>query len=200
MCRLLARFDEDEVYAPQRNKPPRFTESGLAVHSRAEHSTAEKCLPSETSQKDELQADHRTFIRASINNGWRSWMSITASSENSPNLRQRLHPRFGISWPELGSLRSNWVRDAKVGIKDYFVRWYDTSQGEDEETTQYDATPRTMGQDDDQYTHWINSKTKKTFTTGSNLGELERYLRLEPQDTQDPIRWRKRPQWVVSFT
>ncbi|KAM5529783.1 transposase-like protein [Fusarium oxysporum f. sp. phaseoli] len=46
-----------------------------------------------------------------------------------------------------------------------------------------------MGQEDDQYTQWINSKTKKAFATGGSVGELERYLRLEPQDTQDAIQW-----------
>jgi hypothetical protein len=51
------------------------------------------------------------------------------------------------------------------------------------------AAPRTMGQGDDQYTQWINSKTKKAFATSGSVGELERYLRLEPQDTQDAIQW-----------
>ncbi|RKK77644.1 hypothetical protein BFJ71_g16696, partial [Fusarium oxysporum] len=74
-----------------------------------------------------------------------------------------------------------WVRDAKAGIKDYFTRWYDANQGLCEETTKYDAVPRTMGQEDDQYTQWINSKTKKAFATSGSVGELERYLRLEPQ-------------------
>jgi hypothetical protein len=65
-----------------------------------------------------------------------------------------------------------------VGIKDYVARWYDTSQGEYIETIQYNAAPRKMGQEDDQYTQWINSKTKKAFVTGGSIGELERYLRL----------------------
>jgi hypothetical protein len=54
---------------------------------------------------------------------------------------------------------------------------------------QYNAAPRTMVQEDDQYTQWINSKTKKAFSTGGSIGELERYLRLEPQGTQDAIQW-----------
>ncbi|KAK4078867.1 hypothetical protein Purlil1_11805 [Purpureocillium lilacinum] len=40
-----------------------------------------------------------------------------------------------------------------------------------------------------QYTQWINSKTKKALEMGGNNSELDRYLRLEPQDTQDPIQW-----------
>ncbi|KAJ0129511.1 Uncharacterized protein HZ326_27397 [Fusarium oxysporum f. sp. albedinis] len=74
-------------------------------------------------------------------------------------------------------------------LGDYFTRWYDANQGLCEETTKYDAAPRTMGQEDDQYTQWINNKTKKAFATGGSVGELENYLRLEPQDTQDAIQW-----------
>jgi hypothetical protein len=50
--RLPARFEEDEVYAlPQRSQPPRFVESALPLHSRADYSTAEKRSASETSQR-----------------------------------------------------------------------------------------------------------------------------------------------------
>ncbi|KAG8673969.1 hypothetical protein FPOAC2_07379 [Fusarium poae] len=70
--RLPARFEEDEVYAlPQRSQPPIFVESALPLHSRADYSTAEKRSASETSQKSTLPADHRAYIRASINNGWK---------------------------------------------------------------------------------------------------------------------------------
>ncbi|EXK24077.1 hypothetical protein FOMG_19182 [Fusarium oxysporum f. sp. melonis 26406] len=82
-----------------------------------------------------------------------------------------------------------WVSDAKVGIEDYFTGWYDTSQAQYEEAMQYNAAPRMMGQEDDQYTQWINSETKKTFATCGSIGELERYLRLEPQDTQGATQW-----------
>ncbi|EGU73935.1 hypothetical protein FOXB_15554, partial [Fusarium oxysporum f. sp. conglutinans Fo5176] len=180
--RLPARFEEDEVYAlPQRSQPPRFVESALPLHSRADYSTAEKRSASETSQKSTLPADHRAYIRASINN-------------ESPLFAAAiiLHPRFGISWLEatwVSEEQLAWVRDAKAGIKDYFTRWYDANQGLCEETTKYDAALRTMGQEDDQYTQWINSKTKKAFVMGGSVGELERYLRLEPQDTQDAIQW-----------
>ncbi|OBS17334.1 hypothetical protein FPOA_12154 [Fusarium poae] len=149
---------------------------------------------SETSQKSTLPADHRTYIRASINNGWEKLNEYYEKLGESPLFAAAviLHPRFGISWLEatwVSEEQLAWVRDAKAGIKDYFTRWYDANQGLCEETTKYDAAPRTMGQEDDQYTQWINSKTKKAFATGGSVGELERYLRLEPQDTQDAIEW-----------
>ncbi|KAI8402040.1 hypothetical protein FOFC_17345, partial [Fusarium oxysporum] len=177
--RLPARFEEDEVYAlPQRSQPPRFVESALPLHSRADYSTAEKRSASETSQKSTLPADHRAYIRASINNGWKKLNEYYDKLGESPLFAAAiiLHPRFGISWLEatwVSEEQLAWVRDAKAGIKDYFTRWYDANQGLCEETTKYDAAPRTMGQEDDQYTQWINSKTKKAFATGGSVGELE---------------------------
>lgn len=57
------------------------------------------------------------------------------------------------------------------------------------ETGLDNSAQRTMGQEDDQYTQWIKSKTKMALEMGGNNSELDRYLRLEPQDTQDPIQW-----------
>ncbi|KAM5529303.1 transposase-like protein [Fusarium oxysporum f. sp. phaseoli] len=195
VCRLPARFDEDEVYVlPQRSQPTRFIASALPLHSRAECSTAEKRSASETSQKSTLPADHRAYIRASINNGWKKLNEYYDKLGESPLFAAAiiLHPRFGISWLEatwVSEEQLAWVRDAKAGIKDYFTRWYDANPGLREETMKYDAVPRTMGQEDGQYTQWINSKRKKAFATGGSVGELERYLRLEPQDTQDAVQW-----------
>ncbi|KAG7403417.1 Zinc finger BED domain-containing protein 4 [Fusarium oxysporum f. sp. rapae] len=188
--RLPARFEEDEVYAlPQQSQPPRFVESALALHSRADYSTAEKRSASETSQKSTLPADHRAYIRASINNGWKKLNEYYDKLGESPLFAAAiiLHPRFGISWLEatwVSEEQLAWVRDAKAGIKDYFTRWYDANQGLCEETTKYDAAPRTMGQEDDEYTQWINSKTKKAFATGGSVGELESrsQTRASPDD------------------
>uniref|UniRef100_A0A0D2YDU1 HAT C-terminal dimerisation domain-containing protein n=1 Tax=Fusarium oxysporum (strain Fo5176) TaxID=660025 RepID=A0A0D2YDU1_FUSOF len=163
--RLPARFEEDEVYAlPQRSQPPRFVESALPLHSRADYSTAEKRSASETSQKEHITSGPSS-LHPGINQ--QRWLEATWVSEE----------------------QLACVRDAKAGIKGYFTRWYDANQGLCEETTKYDAALRTMGQEDDQYTQWINSKTKKAFVMGGSVGELERYLRLEPQDTQDAIQW-----------
>ncbi|KAM5527860.1 transposase-like protein [Fusarium oxysporum f. sp. phaseoli] len=159
--RLSARFEEDEVYAlPQRKT--------ISVRDVA---------------KSTLPADHRAYIRASINNGWKKLNEYYDKLGESPLFAAAiiLHPRIGISWLEatwVSEEQLAWVRNAKAGIKDYFTRWYDANQGLCEETTKYDAAPRTMGQEDDQYTQWINSKTKKACATGGSVGELERYLCL----------------------
>ncbi|PCD22187.1 hypothetical protein AU210_015981 [Fusarium oxysporum f. sp. radicis-cucumerinum] len=172
---VLARFDEDEFYElPQRNQPPRFAESALPLHSRADYSTVEKRSASERSQKSTLPADHRAYIRASINNGWKKLNEYYDKLGESPLFASAiiLHPRFGISWLEatwVSEEQLAWVRDAKVGIKDNFTGWYDTSQAQYEETMQYNAAPRTMGQEEDQYTQWLNSKTKKAFARGNSI-------------------------------
>ncbi|EXA28856.1 hypothetical protein FOVG_19568 [Fusarium oxysporum f. sp. pisi HDV247] len=136
----------------------------------------EKRPASEISQMSRLPADHRAYIRTSINNGWKKLNEYYNKLGESPFvIAIILHPRSGISWLETNWVSEQqlaWVHDIKVGIKDYFARWK-------------------MGQEDDQYTQWINSKTKKAFVTGGSIGELESYLRLEPQDMQDPIQcWR----------
>ncbi|KAJ6437529.1 tyrosinase [Purpureocillium lavendulum] len=45
------------------------------------------------------------------------------------------------------------------------------------------------GTEEDHYTQWINSRTKKTFATSGSVSELDKYFRLELQDTQEPIQW-----------
>ncbi|KNB06200.1 hypothetical protein FOXG_06988 [Fusarium oxysporum f. sp. lycopersici 4287] len=185
--RLPAHFDEDEVYAlPQRSQPTRFIESALPLHSRAKYSVAEKRSASETSQKSTLPTDHRAYIRVSMNNGWKKLNAYYDKLRDSPLFATAtiLHPRFEFNWLEATWISEKpiaWARNAKVGIKDYFTYWYDANLGLCEETIKYDAALRTMGQEDDQYTQWINSKTNKAFATSGSVGELERYLRLEPQ-------------------
>ncbi|KAH6968001.1 hypothetical protein DER45DRAFT_588653 [Fusarium avenaceum] len=103
ICHLPTHFNEDEVYAlPQRSQPMRFIESALPLHSRAKYSTAEKRLASGTSQKSILPADHRAYIRASINNGWKKLNECYNKLGESPLFAVAiiLHLRFGISWLE----------------------------------------------------------------------------------------------------
>lgn len=193
--RLPARFNDDEIYlARQRTQISKFTQSALPEHSRAEYLTMGKSTASEISQKSTLPADYRAFIRASINNGWKKLDEYYSKLGESPLFAAAiiLHPRFGLGWLEatwVAEEQLAWVRDAKAGIKDYFSRWYSTERVRHEETGLDDSAQRTMGQEDDQYTQWINSKTKMALEMGGNNSELDRYLRLEPQDSQDPIQW-----------
>ncbi|GKU15615.1 unnamed protein product, partial [Fusarium langsethiae] len=101
--RRPARFDGEEAYvSQQRSQAPTFTKSSLP-------------------------ADHRAYIRASINNGWKKLDEYYSKLGESPLFAAAviLHPRFGISWLEATWATEEqlaWVRDAKAGIKDYFAR------------------------------------------------------------------------------
>ncbi|KAK4058953.1 hypothetical protein Purlil1_14417 [Purpureocillium lilacinum] len=110
--RLPARFDDGEVYvARQRTQTSRFTESVLPEHSRSEYLTMGKSPASEISQKNTLPADHRAFIRTSINNGWKKLDEYYSKLGESPLFAAAiiLHPRFGLGW-----LEATWVAEEQL--------------------------------------------------------------------------------------
>jgi hypothetical protein len=166
----------------------------LPEHSQAEYAALDKPPASKISQKSSLPADHRAYIRASINNGWKKLDEYYSKLGESPLFAAAviLHPRFGISWLEATWATEEqlaWVRDAKAGIKDYFARWYQSNQRTDDLQSKSASSLTNRGKEDDHYTQWINSRTKKAFATSSSVSEMDKYLRLEPQDTQEPIQW-----------
>ncbi|KAH7460470.1 hypothetical protein FOMA001_g19496 [Fusarium oxysporum f. sp. matthiolae] len=193
--RRPARFDGEEVYvSQQRSQAPTFTVAALPEHSQAEYAALDKPPASKISQKSSLPADHRAYIRASINNGWKKLDEYYSKLGESPLFAAAviLHPRFGISWLEATWATEEqlaWVRDAKAGIKDYFARWYQSNQRTDDLQSKSASSLTNKGKEDDHYTQWINSRTKKAFATSSSVSEMDKYLRLEPQDTQEPIQW-----------
>ena len=193
--RRPARFDGEEVYvSQQRSQAPTFTVAALPEHSQAEYAALDKPPASKISQKSSLPADHRAYIRASINNGWKKLDEYYSKLGESPLFAAAviLHPRFGISWLEATWATEEqlaWIRDAKAGIKDYFARWYQSNQRTDDLQSKSASSLTNRGKEDDHYTQWINSRTKKAFATSSSVSEMDKYLRLEPQDTQEPIQW-----------
>ncbi|KAM5529131.1 transposase-like protein [Fusarium oxysporum f. sp. phaseoli] len=163
-------------------------------NSEAEYAALDKPPASKISQKSSLPADHRAYIRASINSGWKKLDEYYSKLGESPLFAAAviLHPRFGISWLEATWATEEqlaWVRDAKAGIKDYFARWYQSNQRTDDLQSKSASSLTNRGKEDDHYTQWINSRTKKAFATSSSVSEMDKYLRLEPQDTQEPIQW-----------
>ncbi|KAF5261576.1 hypothetical protein FOXYS1_7734 [Fusarium oxysporum] len=105
-----------------------------------------------------------------------------------------LHPSLGMSYLEVNWASEEqlvWVRDAKIGLSDYLDRWYRCSRPVDEqqkaivETVTFPIVPRKTSEAS-VFRQWVKSRTAKTTAMGS---ELERYLRLEPQETEDPIEW-----------
>ncbi|OAQ59517.1 transposase [Purpureocillium lilacinum] len=132
--RRPARFDDDEVStSQQRSQTSRYTVDALPEHSQTEYVGFEKPLAFEISQKSSLPADHRAYIRASFNNGWKKLDEYYSKLGESPLFAAAviLHPRFEISWLEATWVTEEqlaWVRDAKAGIKNYFSRWYHANQ------------------------------------------------------------------------
>ncbi|RKK75895.1 hypothetical protein BFJ68_g18075, partial [Fusarium oxysporum] len=176
--------------ACSRRRPARF--DGEDVY--AKYAALDKPPASKISQKSSLPADHRAYIRASINNGWKKLDEYYSKLGESPLFLAAviLHLRFGISWLEATWATEEqlaWVRDAKAGIKDYFARWYQSNQRTDDLQSKSASSLTNRGKEDDHYTQWINSRTEKAFATSSSVSEMDKYLRLEPQDTQEPIQW-----------
>lgn len=86
-----------------------------------------------------------------------------------------------------------WVRDAKIGLSGYLDRWYPDHRpqwAEDQQRAIAETTSTPCisqkTHEDGKFKQWVKSRTARTTATGS---ELERYLRLEPQEIDDPIEW-----------
>ena len=87
-------------------------------HTQLENAAFDKPLAYKISQKSSLPADHRAYIRASINSGWKKLDEHYSKLGESPLFAVAviLHPRFGISWLEATWATEEqlaWVRDAK---------------------------------------------------------------------------------------
>ncbi|OBS16461.1 hypothetical protein FPOA_12113 [Fusarium poae] len=105
-----------------------------------------------------------------------------------------LHPSLGMNYLEVNWASEEqlvWVRDAKIGLSDYLDRWYRCNRPVDERQKMIIDTSTSLSvlrktTEASVFKQWIKSRTAKTTVMGS---ELERYLRLEPQETEDPIEW-----------
>lgn len=192
--RRPARFDDDEIYGlQQQSRVPRYTIDSLPEHSQAEYTAVKEPNIKTTSQKGSLPPDHRAYIRSSINSGWKKLDEYYSKLGESPLFAAAviLHPRFGINWLEniwVAEEQLAWVRNAKMELKNYFKRWYQEDQNKNTENTRSSSTtPASL--EDDHYTQWINSRAKSKFTTSGDVSEIDKYLRLEPDDTHEPIQW-----------
>lgn len=86
------------------------------------------------------------------------------------------------------------MRDAKISLSDYFERWYcgrgRTAAAGEQHMAVVESAP-SLGvarktHEDSAFKQWVKSKRARATVVGS---EIERYLRLEPQETEDPIGW-----------
>uniref|UniRef100_A0A0C4DIP0 HAT C-terminal dimerisation domain-containing protein n=1 Tax=Fusarium oxysporum (strain Fo5176) TaxID=660025 RepID=A0A0C4DIP0_FUSOF len=145
---------------------------------------------------DDMGKDHRRYLRLSIITAWQKLNEYYTKLGESPLFAASiiLNPSLGMSYLEVNWASEEqlvWVRDAKIGLSDYLDRWYRCSRPVDEqqkaivERAASPIVPRKTSEAS-VFRQWVKSRTAKTTAMGS---ELERYLRLEPQETEDPIEW-----------
>lgn len=168
----------------------------LPEHIQGEYTRPGK--PSGVSKIEDIGEDHRHYLRLSITNAWQKLNEYYAKLGESPLYAAAiiLHPGLGMRYLEVNWTTEEqlvWVRDAKMGLSgyldrlyhDYRPQWAEDQQKAIVETTSAPSIPQRT-HEDSVFTRWVKNRTARTTVTGS---ELERYLRLEPQETDDPIEW-----------
>ncbi|KAJ3454567.1 hypothetical protein MRS44_013167 [Fusarium solani] len=188
---LPARFRDCEMDIIHSRKS---TESSLPGRGLAQCDGSDK--PSELSGINDIGKDHRRYLRLSIITAWQKLNEYYTKLGESPLFAASiiLHPSLGMSYLEVNWASEEqlvWVRDAKIGLSDYLDRWYRCNRPVDEQRkaiAETVASPSVLRKtpEDSVFKQWVKNRTAKTTVMGS---ELERYLRLEPQEIEDPIEW-----------
>ncbi|KAK5988726.1 hypothetical protein PT974_10215 [Cladobotryum mycophilum] len=73
-------------------------------------------------------------------------------------------------------------------LNDYLKRWYQEDQDRNAESSR-SSSITSAPLEDDHYTQWINSTAKSKFAASRDVSEIDKYLRLEPHVTHEPIQW-----------
>jgi hypothetical protein len=189
---LPARFKDCEM-----DMQPRKPQEGpVPDRGRGEYGGRGKA--SGLSKIEDIGKDHRRYLRLSITTAWQKLNEYYTKLGESPLFAASiiLHPALGMSYLEMNwatEAQLVWVRDAKMGLSDYLDRWYrcsrptaaDEQQKAIVETATSPCVPRKI-HEDSVFKQWVKSRRARATVMGS---ELERYLRLEPQETEDPIEW-----------
>ncbi|KAL7755481.1 hypothetical protein ACKLNR_014579 [Fusarium oxysporum f. sp. zingiberi] len=194
---------------PDRNRqlPARFRDCETDIHPRKSRQGplsdrgSRQCddgsgKPSGSLGIDDMGKDHRHYLRLSIMTAWQKLNEYYTKLGDSPLFAASiiLHPSLGMNYLEVNWASEEqlvWVRDAKIGLSDYLDRWYRCNRPVDERQKMIMDTSTSLSvlrktTEASVFKQWIKSRTAKTTVMGS---ELERYLRLEPQETEDPIEW-----------
>jgi hypothetical protein len=194
---------------PDRNRqlPARFRDCETDIHPRNSRQGplsdrgSRQCddgsgKPSVSLGINGMGKDHRHYVRLSIMTAWQKLNEYYTKLGDSPLFAASiiLHPSLGMNYLEVNWASEEqlvWVRDAKIGLSDYLDRWYRCNRPVDERQKMIIDTSTSLSvlrktTEASVFKQWIKSRTAKTTVMGS---ELERYLRLEPQETEDPIEW-----------
>jgi hypothetical protein len=104
--------------------------------------------------------------------------------------RYRAFPGYNIGWLEErwdADFQLQWLRDAKRDLRAYFDTFYLDDTNEPLETLPPPA-PVSRKHEASHYEQWVKSKQRRVIYTSGDR-ELDRYLRLEPVETDDPVQW-----------
>ena len=185
-----ARLDDCEVDLPSQRPQERV----LPEHSSDPYTRPGQ--PAGVSTAADMGSDHRRYLRFCIVNAWQKLNEYYIKLGESPLFAAAiiLHPGLGVRYLEINWATEEqlvWVRDAKTGLSRYIDRWYrgPIPRGSCEPST---VGPATMSVAADKpyeasdFRQWVMSRTSRATATGS---ELDRYMRLETQETDDPIQW-----------
>jgi hypothetical protein len=163
---------------------PSFNESALPRHARAAYTTIDD------SSINDMQADERAYMRASITNAWVKLDQYYTLLGHSPLFAAAviLHPGHGLRFLEqIWADQAQWLSDAKKSLKLYFERWYlDPNDPSDPFSPSPSPGPQQQHPPKEvtAFEQWVKNLRPRASEIDS---ELERYYRLEPQTVNDPI-------------
>jgi hypothetical protein len=180
----LARNQPTSLSQLRSTRRLRFNEGALPSHARDEYVT----MP-DSDGLLRLQARERASIRASINNAWKKLDEYYTKLADSPLFTAAiiLNPNLGLRWlrrrwrdPE----QHEWLVAAKDGLKEYFDRWYCSS---DDPQPQGRSVCRDLGREDDAYEAFVNSGVSSD--EDGNEDEIDRYYNMKVGGNVDPVEW-----------
>lgn len=187
--RRFSQLAEQELGGPRRQTPGGPT----SEHVREEYA---RLRSSGVSRAQEIGKDHRHYLRLCITTAWQKLNEYYTKLGESPLFSAAiiLHPALGMRYLEMNwELEEQlvWVRDARMGLLRYFERWYRDSQPQepyDHQLTKVmeESATTAKSHEDSGFRQWVKSRMARPASTGS---EIERYIRMEPQETENPVDW-----------
>ncbi|KAK5995167.1 Putative AC9 transposase-like protein [Cladobotryum mycophilum] len=163
----------------------------LPVHTREEYLSS--TLQSE--QYSSLRKSSKAYLRLSITIAWQKLNDYYIRLGESPLFAAAiiLNPEYNIRWLERmwdSDEQLIWLRDAKKSLTNYWERWYshdnDTNIYNQPSNNEDFLTVALRVKENDPYEQWLGKSKAQPL---NNISELEKYLDLDLQGVEDPVKW-----------
>jgi len=186
--RRFSQLAEQKLGASRRQTPG----GSIPGHARQEYARVRSSC---ASRAQEIGKDHRHYLRLCITTAWQKLNEYYTKLGESPLFSAAiiLHPALGMKYLEMNWESEEqlvWVRDARAGLSRYFERWYRTSQPPEPYDQLTKATEESAvtvkSHEESEFRQWVKSRMAQPASTDS---EIERYIRMEPQETENPVDW-----------